>query len=636
MFKKNKKIKRENDFLEPEEILLNKEINKQGNIQRVEREIDSWGIKLLIWLSFLFLFLSLIDIFNLSIIHKDDFRLASKDNFFKFIPVLSERGLIYDRFDNVLVKNIPVFNLILFPRQLPENIFEREGILEKIGNFLNLSIEELKEKIEEDNEFLFSVVLKKNLTSDEVIFIESHFSEIPYLQISKQNFREYLFNQSFSHIVGYLGSPSKKDLEENPDIVNFDKLGKYGLEYVYDKELRGSLGKIAISRNAKMEVLGQDLISNSVSGNNLRITIDSQLQNFLFERLKEQIKKLGGEKGGLAIVINSQTGEVLSLVNYPSFDVNIFNNDFEEKEFDEIRKDSNNPLFNRAISGLYNPGSTIKPIIASMALEEGIISPDEKIETKGYISIPNPYYPDNPSIFVDWKNHGFVDMFSAIARSSNIYFYILGGGYQNYSGLGIDRIEKYLDKFGFENLTGIDLLGEEYGFIPTPYKKKGIWRIGDTYITSIGQGDLLVSPIRLLLSLNSLINGGRLLKPRLVSDILQNGNSIWKSEVEIENINFVSNKNLEIIKQAMTDTIRKWYGTGNILSNLPFSVGGKSGTAQTNSKTKLNSLFFAFAPVERPQISILVLIEDAREDMLNSIPVVQDTLLWWWQNRGFE
>lgn len=203
-----------------------------------------------------------------------------------------------------------------------------------------------------------------------------------------------------------------------------------------------------------------------------------------------------------------QSGKILSLISYPGYDINSLSRGLTTKEFESLKNSKLNPLFNRVVSGLYNPGSTIKPIMAIAALEENIIDPFQKIETHGYISIPNPYFPDQPSIFVDWRNNGTVDMQEAIARSSNVYFYIIGGGYENMVGLGIERIKNYLEKFHFNLVTGIDLPAEKIGNIPDE-KSKNPWRIGDTYNVSIGQGDLLTTPIRLLTSLNVIANGER-------------------------------------------------------------------------------------------------------------------------------
>jgi penicillin-binding protein 2 len=334
--------------------------------------------------------------------------------------------------------------------------------------------------------------------------------------------------------------------------------------------------------------------------------------------------------------MDSQSGGVLALVSYPGFNNNSFSSGISQTDLEGLLNSKTKPLFNRAIGGVYNPGSTVKPIVAAMALEEKIIDPDLKLETHGFLSIPNPYDANNPSIFVDWKNHGYVNMRDALARSSNVYFYTLGGGYGNIKGLGIEKMGEYFKKFGFDKILSIDLPNEQVGFIPNPENKKDdIWRLGDTYHVSIGQGDLLVTPIRLLTDLNSLINGGKILKPYLVANIKdQDGNVVKEFQPIVLEQSLISLENLEIVKEGMIDTVQSINGTGHILDDLPFTVGGKSGTAQVSSNTKVNALFFSFAPVNNSKISLFVLIENAKEGALNAIPVVKDALLWYYQNRG--
>jgi len=227
-------------------------------------------------------------------------------------------------------------------------------------------------------------------------------------------------------------------------------------------------------------------------------------------------------------------------------------------------------------------------------------------------------------------------MQDAIARSSNVYFYIIGGGYEDFVGLGIERIRNYLEKFQFNLVTGIDLPAEKVSNIPDE-KSKNPWRIGDTYNVSIGQGDLLTTPIRLITSLNVMINGGKILRPYLLDHIADNNQrTIFQNEIQVAKDNFLNSKNIEIVKEGMRKTVTSPLGTAHTLIDLPFSVGGKSGSAQTSGNTKTNALFYAFAPYDDPQISVLILIEDVPEGSLNAIPVAKDILMWYYKNRGFK
>jgi len=543
--------------------------------------------------------------------------------------------LIFDNHNRVLVYNQEVFDLVFFPAYLPVDKTERERVLKKIEEKSEIAAAINKENLEEDNP-LESIILQSNLSREEAIRWESYFAGYPAVQVIRQNLRQYTSPLAFSHILGYVGRVSAEDIQKNPLYSNFVKIGKAGLESFYEDNLRGQDGEIKVLRNAYMEILGQSVVKEPVAGNNLYLTIDADLQEYSYKTLARQIDNLGKERGGVVIVSDPQSGEILSLVSYPGYDINSLSKGITQKEFETLINSKVTPLFNRTVSGLYNPGSTIKPIIAIAALEENIIDPFKKIETHGYITIPNPYFPDRPSIFVDWRNNGVVNMQDAIARSSNVYFYIIGGGYENFVGLGIERIRNYLEKFQFNLVTGIDLPAEKVSNIPDE-KSKNPWRIGDTYNVSIGQGDLLTTPIRLITSLNVMVNGGKILRPHLLDHIADNNQrTIFQNEIQVAKDNFLDPKNIEIVKEGMRKTVTSPLGTAHTLIDLPFSIGGKSGSAQTSGNTKTNALFYAFAPYDDPQISVLILIEDVPEGSLNAIPVAKDILMWYYKNRGFK
>lgn len=621
-------------------MLFNKEslsrLEPDEDAQRLEVEVGQWGVRAISYLLSFFLLASVGLIFYFGIIKGDYFKASAEKNSLKYISIPAERGLIYDRSGKSLLYNKPVFDLIFFPNYLPADASKRQEVFKKIEEAIKISSQELEAGINNPEFFLHSWVLKADLTSQEAIRLEGYFGGMAAVQVIRQDVRQYEEPFVFSHLLGYLGRVSPADLKKDPELLDFERIGKAGIEAIYEKDLRGQPGQITILRNASMEILGQSYGEQPKSGNNLYLTVDKEFQEYLYNRLRSQVNSLGGERGALGIAIDSDSGAVLALVSYPGFNTNSFSEGISQENLDALLNSKSKPLFNRTVTGLYNPGSTIKPIMAAAGLEEEIIDPNKKIETHGSISIPNPYDPEHPSIFVDWKNHGYVNLFDAIARSSNVYFYTVGGGFGDIPGLGINRIASYLKKFGFDELSGIDLTNEDFGFIPNPENKKGdIWRIGDTYHVSIGQGDLLVTPIRLLIDLNSLVNGGKIMKPYLlqsVSDV--DGKVIQENKPEALLENFLKPETVATLKKAMAQTVSNPQGTGHTLTDLPFTSGGKSGTAQIEANTKVNALFFAFAPVDHPKISILVLIENAREGSLNAIPVVKDSLLWYYQNRG--
>ncbi|HON22035.1 MAG TPA: penicillin-binding protein 2 [Candidatus Paceibacterota bacterium] len=637
-FKKNKKVKRESDFLEVEEILFNKEAVsklKEEELSHLEVSIGKWGLNSIFLFGIFLLIFALGLVGYLNFAKGDEYQQIAQKNALKSIPIIADRGLIFDNHNRVLVYNQEVFDLVFFPAYLPVDKTERERVLKKIEEKSEIAAAINKENLEEDNP-LESIILQSNLSREEAIRWESYFAGYPAVQVIRQNLRQYTSPLAFSHILGYVGRVSAEDIQKNPLYSNFVKIGKAGLESFYEDNLRGQDGEIKVLRNAYMEILGQSVVKEPVAGNNLYLTIDADLQEYSYKTLARQIDNLGKERGGVVIVSDPQSGEILSLVSYPGYDINSLSKGITQKEFETLINSKVTPLFNRTVSGLYNPGSTIKPIIAIAALEENIIDPFKKIETHGYITIPNPYFPDRPSIFVDWRNNGVVNMQDAIARSSNVYFYIIGGGYENFVGLGIERIRNYLEKFQFNLVTGIDLPAEKVSNIPDE-KSKNPWRIGDTYNVSIGQGDLLTTPIRLITSLNVMVNGGKILRPHLLDHIADNNQrTIFQNEIQVAKDNFLDPKNIEIVKEGMRKTVTSPLGTAHTLIDLPFSIGGKSGSAQTSGNTKTNALFYAFAPYDDPQISVLILIEDVPEGSLNAIPVAKDILMWYYKNRGFK
>ncbi len=565
--------------------------------------------------------------------------------------VRTERGVILDRFNKPLVKNVPIFRLSLKIPELLKNPEEKEQTLKAVQEILGIPREEMENLIREvDLETQNSLDLDRQLSVDEVIKIKN--LNLKSFQIRNDFKREYSDSEIFSHILGYVGVASKNDLADNSDLFINDVIGKTGLENYYDKELRGQDGHSIVYKNARGETVQDKLINNPQQGYELQTTIDSDFQKFFYNRLKQGITALG-RNSGVGLALNPQTGEILALVSLPSFDNN--------KITPEMLSDSRKPLFNRVVSGLYSPGSTIKPLVAFAALAEGVVNPLEEIFSAGYIEIPNPYFPDKPSRFVDWKPQGWVNLYSAIARSSNVYFYSLGGGLpanvqpggilrgaDKIDGLGIWKLKEYWQKFGLDKTTGIDLPGENSGFLPDPDEKEKrageIWRIGDTYNASIGQGDLIVTPLELLNYISGIADNGKINRPFIVRKIIsEDGKTIRETE---QKVNFDYSASLDKIKEVqkgMIDAVKKPYGTANLLSSLSVSVAAKTGTAQIEGNQKINALFVGYAPAsaeakagkptDNPQIAVLVLVENAPEGILSAVPIAKDVLNWYYYNR---
>ncbi|MFC1629889.1 penicillin-binding transpeptidase domain-containing protein, partial [Patescibacteria group bacterium] len=290
------------------------------------------------------------------------------------------------------------------------------------------------------------------------------------------------------------------------------------------------------------------------------------------------------------------------------------------------------PLFNRAIAGLYPTGSTIKPLIASAALQEKIIKPQKELHCQGGIMIPHRYDPDIIYSFKDWKTHGFTDTRKAIAESCNVYFYTIGGGYGNQEGLGPNKIKKYLEFFGWAETTDIDLPGEAKGSIPNPAWKKENkgenWWDGDTYNLSIGQGDILVTPLQVTAAFSAVVNGGYLLEPQVVQKIVDSEkNLVETKQIQIVRENFIDFENLKIIREGMRGTVT--YGTATLLNSLPVEAAAKTGTAQSSKPDYFHNWITVFAPYDDPQIVLTIVIEDVKELQALPIPLAKEILNWY-------
>lgn len=562
-------------------------------------------------------------IFFLGIVKNDFYQARAIANAGQTITVEAERGGIFDRFGNPLVKNQPVFRLNLILAELLKES-QRRKTIQAIKDILNIDVEQMENLLNSVNlENSDSVALPVDLSKEEAEKIKN--LNLNSLRVANSFEREYIEPQIFSHLTGYTGLANKEDLEKGFSLN--DIAGKSGLEKYYDKELRGKDGKIIYYRNAKAEIIDNKFLNDAQPGYSIKTTIDSELQAFFYNQLKNKLSE-AGSLNGVGIALNPKNGEVLSLISLPGFDSNNIS--------DKILNSPGKPFFNRAISGLYAPGSTIKPLVALAALKENIVKPKDKIFSAGYLEIPNPYYPDQPSRFLDWKPHGWVDLYSALARSSNVYFYEIGGGFEEQKGLGIEKLKEYWQKFGFSEKTGIDLPGEANGFLPDPEQKKNndLWRIGDTYNVSIGQGDLLTTPIEIIAYIAGIANNGKIYRPSIMKNIVDsNGDLIRQNEPQL--IKDLSDLSAYIpeVQKGMADVVNKNYGTAYLLSDLPFKVAGKTGTAQIKQNTEINAFFIGYAPLDDPQIAILVLVEEAKEGSSNAVPIAKEVFKWYYENR---
>lgn len=542
------------------------------------------------------------------------------------------RGIVMDRFGKPLVKNLPSFDLLIISREVKENLSEDDQ--NKIAGILKIQTDEFKtfisDSIKSNSIFFAATDLNKN----QVLAIE-YLNPTGYYIVPNTN-RYYIDGQQFSQITGYIGKVNKNDLKDEYYYPT-DVVGRLGVEAQYEEVLRGEHGMILFSKD-KNENLNKD----SVQGQNLVLNIDYDLQKKLYNELYGVLASSGLSRGA-AVIQNPQNGAVLAMVSFPSFDNNLFVKGISDDQFKNLFENKAKPLFNRVISGLYNPGSTIKPFLGMTALQEGIITPQDTIRDCISLVVPNPFDKDSPYVFKNWRqDYGLFNLRRAIAQSCNVFFFTIGGGFGNISGLGAEKIAKYL-MAGLANVKlGIDLPGEEKGFVPTPDWKLQTrgenWYQGDTYNISVGQGDLLVTPLWLNSYVSAIANGGAIYKPMVAQRVVDpalagksgvdeknNDLEIFKEEV-LAKLPFSDNVIAEM-KSNMEETVIS--GTAGILKDLPVRAGAKTGTAEVVKGKSINSLFSAFAPFDHPEINITVLIEGSASNQGLAIRTASNVLKWY-------
>lgn len=431
--------------------------------------------------------------------------------------------------------------------------------------------------------------------------------------------RVYATSTGLSTLLGYVKYPTK----DSSGFYYQDKYdAKDGLEKLYDDKLSGKNGTKIIETDVKGKAISESVVDRPEDGRSVTLTIDSRLQKALNRSLLDIAEK-AGYKGGAGVIMDVQTGEILASSNFPEYDSQAMTDGEDNQKITEWINSKNHPFLNRTIQGLYTPGSIMKIFIAMGVLNEHVIDPRKQILSTGSITIPNPYFPDKPSVFVDWKAHGLVDLRRAIAVSSNVYFYEVGGGYKDQKGIGIDNIEKYTKMFGFGTTTGINFPGEKAGTIPNPewkkvnFKGEG-WRLGDTYNTSIGQYGFQVTPIQVVSAVGALANGGKLLTPYFATS--DDGGD--RGSVELDPSYF------QIVKEGMRLGVTD--GTSHAI-NFPFvKVASKTGTAQIGvNKDEVNSWVVGYWPLDNPKYAYAVVMErGSKNNQFGAVLVMQEFLDW--------
>lgn len=569
------------------------------------------------------------------------------------------RGIIYDRHKSVLARNQASYDIIVVPQLLPRETQERQRVYERVATLMGVTASQIALKAEatckgrdaQTSGCLTSPVpqlVLARLERDKALLFEQAGGDLRGFALDVNPIREYTDEGMLSVFLGYTGRVSAEEAKVNPTYGPTDLIGKLGLERQYEESLRGINGgeKTEVDATGRpMRVLAS---RESEPGNNLILSVDRELQRHFVSAIAKQMQAAGAKRAS-GVALNPSTGEVLAIASLPSYDNNLFAKGISQDAYQRLVGDPGQPLFNKAVGGAYPSGSVIKPFGAAAALQEGIITPATTINDTGEIVIPNKYDPSKPSIYHGWERQnglGPVTVATAIARSSDIFFYEVMGGFTDFPKyLGVHKLTEYYKKFGLGAKTGIDLPSEAPGRVPTPEWKKSFsgeaWYTGDTYNISVGQGDMLVSPLQMAAAVSALANKGKLYRPYLVSQVTDaSGKVLHQTQPQLVRQNFIDSAHIAIVRQGMWMAVNDPHGTACCLirEQVPVPVAAKTGTAETVVhdegidpllQSRPHAWFEAFAPYDNPQIAMVVLVEHSGEGSQYAAPAVRETLAWY-------
>jgi penicillin-binding protein 2 len=565
----------------------------------------------------------------------EEYRRLAESNRLRIVPIPAERGVVYDRDGALLARNIPDFTLTVTPTDLPREEEARAALIVRLAEAVGLTPVEIEKRLGDYPRNLASPVpVKEHLDYEQAVLLDIQSGAMPGVALSAGTKREYLLSHgarkepvlSLTHLLGYQGRINEAEYArlKSDGYLPTDSIGKTGVEASYEEELRGIYGKKQIEVDAfgrEQNVLAQD---EPTQGKDLTLTIDADLQAAA-ERSLRSSAALNGRRRASAVAMDPKTGEILALVSLPSYDGNVFARGISIKDYRDLTENQDQPLYPRAVSGLFPPGSTIKTIVAAAALAEGVATRGTTVLSTGGIRYGRWFFPD-------WKagGHGVTDVIKAIAESVNTFFYAVGGGWERIEGLGPDRLEAWYRKFGLGSRLGLDLPGEGAGFVPDEDWKQRVkdepWYIGDTYHIAIGQGDMLVTPVQVAAWTSVFANGGDLVKPR-VARTIRSDRSVEEIRPELLGKALVPEEAVAAVRQGMRETVLN--GSARSLQASPWPIAGKTGTAQWRDGEPTHAWFAGFAPYDDPKIAVAVLIEAGGEGSRAAAPVARDIIEAW-------
>ena len=581
-------------------------------------ENDEFGgrLNVLGWLSVLVVAVLIGRAGYLQIYEGDYYARLAEGNRIRIIPTMAPRGTFFDRNGELLVQNRPGFAVSLMPVMTKID----PVVISRLSELLKVPMEEINKKIEAHTGF-DPIRIKVDVTPDIVTIIEEQKNNYPGVIIEVQPIRDYMNKEEAAHTYGYVSEINDMELEKKKDegYKSGDIIGKFGLEKIYDKELRGENG----GQQVEVDVTGKpvQIIGNKppTPGDDLYLTIDKNLQTAAEKAVDEQLKLIHANAAAV-VCMNPQTGEILAMVSRPAFDPNLFAHGISSKDWNKLNNNPYHPMDNKAITGEYPPGSTFKIITGTAALTEGVVTPSELIMDSGHHWII-------PKGNAEGEALGLINFQQAMAHSDNVYFYEMG------NRLGIDRLEKYARMFGLGKITGIDLPYESDGLVANRrYKEKnfedGDWYLSETFDAAIGQGFNLVTPLQAAMVMGEIAADGKRYKPHLVNRIVgPDGKTVREFKPELLGTLDVPAADIQLVQTGLHEVTK--YGTAaSIFRGFPIEIAGKTGTAE-NPHGRDHGWFVAYGPFANPDIVVAVIVEQGGFGSQSAVPIGRKILEAW-------
>lgn len=606
-------------------------------------------------------------LWELQIVSSDEYLRSADANRFRLLPTDAPRGIIYDRYGRMLVRNVASFAVSVVPGGLPQDAAERLRVLSRVGELLQMEVGERPQAADSvadvDSTCIEGILalryngpynpvrIASDVDRQAALILEEEHPELPGVLVETEPIRHYLEGALTAHILGYVGQIPASQLEgyladSEQAYQADDMVGLTGVEYTQERVLRGVPGQKHIEVDVYQREVAVLASSEPEAGQNIILTLDVELQRFVEEALSKGMRAAGSEVG-VAIAMDPRTGEVLSMVTLPSFDNNLFSGGISYSDYERLNSDPNHPLLNHAIGGQYPPGSTFKLVSATAVLEDHIVDRSTLLACGGTMWLPNKYAPDNRALdqpFYCWHRggHGALNIVGALLQSCDIYFYQAVGGFKDLVGLSYTRLAEYASEFGFGQRTGIELTGEATGLIPDDrWKRQNYgenWVTGDTYNAAIGQGYILATPLQVVSMCATVANGGTVLRPQVVYQVTDAQGQVLQGYMPVISRQLdTAAEDLALVRRGMREAVQFGTAWGAQIPNL--AVAGKTGSAEFASWDEEGNLivdefgympthawFTCFAPYEDPEIALVIFLEGGGEGSQTAVPVAAEIL----------